>query len=119
MFEYVTLQKKQTYHLTIKMAPPGRIIDLEWAETLDGLRMSLPNRWWLGHKGNQLHHDRIVMFVEDTNKWQLLLDNVSDPTHYTMSWEGLLEYADVEAGTYSSYHLPAEPADLPPTQVSW
>ena len=89
------------------MAPDRRIIDPELAEMLVGLRMSLPNCWWLGHKGNQLHHGPIVMFVEDTNKWQLLLDNVNDPKHYAMNWEGIFEYADVEAGIYLSYHLPA------------
>ena len=101
------------------MAPAEGIIDPEWAETLVGLWMSLGNCWWFGHNGNQLHHGRIVILVEDTNRWQILLDDVGHPTHYAMNWESVLEYMNVEAGTYLSYHLPAEPVDLPPDQVSW
>ena len=53
------------------------------------------------------------MFVEDTNKWQLLLDDENYPTHYAINLKGVYEYADVEAGTYLSYSLPDEPVDLP------
>ena len=62
-----------------------RIIDPEWAETLVGLWMSVPNHWWKGYKGNTLHQGPIVMFLEDTNQWQLPLDDVDDPTRYAMN----------------------------------
>ena len=44
-----------------------RIIDLEWADTLIGLRVAVVNHWWLGHRGNCLHQGRIVLFLENTN----------------------------------------------------
>ena len=45
-----------------------RIIDPEWAETLVGLRMSVPNHWWKDHRGNKLHQGLIVLFLENTNR---------------------------------------------------
>ena len=71
------------------MAPAEQIIDPEWAEALVGLLMPVPNYWWKGHRGNKLHQGKIIMFLEDTYTWILLLDDVNDPTHYPMSWEGV------------------------------
>ena len=96
-----------------------RIIDPEWAETLDGLRMSVPNHWWNGHRGNRLHQGRIVLFLENTNRWQLLLDDIDDPNHYAMNYEAVVAYADAEAGTYAHYNLPPEQINLPADRLSW
>ena len=96
-----------------------RIIDPEWADTLLGLRVALPNHWWVGHRGNRLHQGRIVLFLENTNRWQFLLDDVNDDNHYPLSYKGVVEYADAEAGTYSSYTLPPEPVYLPADRLSW
>ena len=61
------------------------------------------------------------MFLENINinQWQLLLDDVNDDNHYGMSWEGVCEYADIEAGTYLSYTLPAKAVLLPADQAPW
>ena len=61
------------------------IIDPEWANALIGLRMSVSNHWWKGCRGNCLHQGCLVMFLENTNRWQLLLDDVDDDNHYGMS----------------------------------
>ena len=100
------------------MAPAESIIDPEWAETLVDLQMSFSNYWWKDHKGNKLHPGSIIMFLENINRWILLLKDFNNPTHYPMSWKGVCEYADVEAGTYLSYHLPEEPVNLPLNQAS-
>ena len=96
-----------------------RIIDPEWAETLDGLRMSVPNHWWKGYKGGRLHQGSIVLFLENTNRLQFVLDDVNDDNHYPLSYEGVVEYADAEAGTYANYNLPPEQINLPADRLSW
>ena len=96
-----------------------RIIDPEWAETLDGLRMSVPNHWWKGHRGNRLHQGKIVLFLENTNRWQLLLDDIDDPNHYAMNYEAVLAYVDEQAGTYPRYNLPPEQVNLPAHRLTW
>ena len=96
-----------------------RIIDPEWADALIGLQMSVPNHWWKGCRGNRLHQGRIAFFHENTNKWQLLLDDVNDDNYYGMAWDAVLEYADVDAGTYLSYTLPAKVVHHPADQASW
>ena len=37
------------------------------------------------------------MFLEDMNRWLLLLDDVDDPTQYPMNWKAAFGYVDVEA----------------------
>ena len=95
------------------------IIDPEWANTLLGLRVSLPNHWWTGFRGNRLRQGCLVLFLENTNQWQFLLDDVDNDNHYAMRYKGVCEYTDAEAGTYLSYTLPPEPVYLPAKQLSW
>ena len=59
------------------------------------------------------------MFLENTNRWQFLLDDVDNDNYYGFSWVGVCEYADVEAGTYLSYNLPPGAVFLPANQASW
>ena len=59
------------------------------------------------------------MFHENTNRWQLLLDDLNDDNHHGMSLAGVCEYEDVEAGTYLSYTFPAKAVHLPANQASW
>ena len=53
-------------------------------------------------RGNCLHQGRVVLFIENTNQLQFLLDDVDNDNHYAMSYIGVCEYADAEAGTYAS-----------------
>ena len=96
-----------------------RIIDPEWADTLLGLRVALPNHWWKGFRGNRLHQGRLVLFLENTNQWQFVLDDVNDDNHYPLNYAGVCEYADAEAGTYANYNLPPVPVYLPADWLSW
>ena len=96
-----------------------RIIDPEWAETLVGLRLAVPNHWWVGLRGNYLHQGCIELFFENTNQWQFVSDDVNDDNHYPVSYEAVVEYADAEAGTYPLYTLPPEPVYLPADRLSW
>ena len=59
------------------------------------------------------------MFVENTNKWVLLLDDVDNPTHYFKNLKDACEYMDIDASTFLSYSLPQEPVDFPTNQTSW
>ena len=69
------------------MAPAECIIDLEWAKTLIGLCMSEPKSWLKGLRGNKLHQGKIIVFLDNTNKRIVLLDNVNNPTHYPLNWK--------------------------------
>ena len=96
-----------------------RIIGPERAETLVGLQIAVPNNWWPGYRGGCLHQGRIVLFLENTNWWQFVLDDVNDDNHYPLSYEGVVEYADAEAGTYANYNLPPEQINLPADRLTW
>ena len=77
-----------------------RIIHPEWDKILVCLQMSVLNHWGEGYKGNQLYQGLKVIFVEDTNKWQLLVDDQNNPTQYAMNCKGVCECANIEASTY-------------------
>ena len=37
-----------------------RIIDAEWADSLIGLPMAVPEYWWEGLNGSELYHGKII-----------------------------------------------------------
>ena len=49
-------------------------IDEEWAETLTGLSMSVPYKWWDGCTGSQLYEGRIaaVDFSDEAERYFML-----------------------------------------------
>jgi hypothetical protein len=58
-----------------KKQPP---ISVEWAESLIGLSMRVPDDWWVGCTGQSLHDGKIVSFNIECGKWNLLLDTQDD-----------------------------------------
>ena len=85
----------------------------EWRNTLVGLQMSVPQHWWLGMSGNNLHQGSIDSFLEDQNLWLLKMDDINEQELYHIRWDAVLKYVDVEAGTFAAYRLPAVPVPLP------
>jgi hypothetical protein len=44
------------------MAPRRKKIDTEWAESLVGLSMRVPDHWWERYNGSNLNDDKIISF---------------------------------------------------------
>ena len=53
-----------------------KLIDIEWAKSLKGLSMQVPDNWWMDY------NSRIVLdsFDRSTQKWSFLID--SNPIHH-------------------------------------
>ena len=87
-------------------------IDKEWASSLVGLCMAVPNYWWPAYKGTGLNHGHIcrVEFdgVTDERHFILQLDNKDDGVNYLMHYNAIYVYADVNDITHHSFHLPKD-----------
>ena len=81
------------------------VIDPEWAATLVGLRMKVPEHWWAGCTGNTLCEGEIaaIDFTDNAGRYfQLELDDEKG-SHYAMRYDAVLHYADEEHKTFSRF----------------
>ena len=87
-------------------------IDEEWAATLLGIRMRVPDNWWGGYTGSQLYESRIaaVDFSDEAERYFLLkLDDDNEKgEQYHMYYDDVQNYANKGHRSYSRYHLPSE-----------
>ena len=67
------------------MAPKRNKIDLEWALSLVGLPVKIPDNWWVGYTGSYLHDGKIVAFDVVNQKWLIELDDQDDDDQYLAS----------------------------------
>ena len=67
-----------------KMAPRSPRISLEWAESLVGLAMKVPESWWPGYKSHKLCDGRIDSYCPISQRWNLLLNTKDDDALYLM-----------------------------------
>jgi hypothetical protein len=44
------------------MASRTNIINIEWANSLVGLPVQVPDNWWVGYTGTYLHDGKLVAF---------------------------------------------------------
>jgi hypothetical protein len=88
-----------------KAPPVEQPISVEWAESLIGLSMKVPDFWWDDYNGYRLNDGKIDSFDIQTQKWNLLLDSRDDPFPYLMAYDAVYEYADDYASTYHEYTL--------------
>jgi hypothetical protein len=94
-------------------------IDREWAESLKGLRMNVPDDWWDGFTGHKLNGGVIarVDFGIDGNKYfQLELDGERS-AFYPMRYDAVVRYADETHRAFSSFRLPAHAVSNPAQEV--
>jgi hypothetical protein len=64
-------------------------ISTEWAQLLIGLSMKVPQNWWVGCSGYNLHDGRIDSFDISTQKWNLLLDARDDDDMYLIAYDAV------------------------------
>ena len=89
------------------MAPKPTKLDTEWAESLVGLRLKVPDYWWVGWSGRNFNDGKIDSYDSSTQKFNLILD--SDPSYpYPMAYDAVYEYADQEASTFDAFNLPPD-----------
>ena len=67
--------------------------------------MRVPDHWWDGCKGYNLHDGKIESFDIDSQKWNLLLDSKHEPFPYQMAYSAVYEYVDEDSSTFNEYHL--------------
>ena len=91
---------------------PGAIgamtFDAEWAETLVGLRLNVPNSWWPGFVDGGLNRGRIAAVnLGAPNKFyfEVELDDELG-AHYAMRYDSVLLYADEGQPGFSQFCLP-------------
>ena len=70
--------------------------------------MSVPQYWWLGMLGQNLHQDFPHLHLEDTNILLMKIDDINEQEMYPVRWDTVVKYVDVDAGTFSGYRLHAE-----------
>ncbi len=82
-------------------------IDSEWAETLVGLRLNVPNSWWPGFVDGGLNRGRIAAVNLDAlNEYyfEVKLDDELG-AHYAMRYDSVLLYADEGQPGFSRFRL--------------
>ena len=95
-------------------------VDTEWAESLVGLQLDIPNNWWRGFTGKKIHQGEIVELVK-SNKSKECLFSVTvkgDDDNYNMRYDAIFEYANKKQPFYCDYNLPMEPVYLTTPKVS-
>ena len=92
------------------MAPRRRLMSTEWADSLVGLSMRVPDHWWEGYNSYFLNDGKIVSFDIDTQKWNLLLDTRDDGDDlYLMAYEAVCEYSNRQSSSFKEFQLPHQP----------
>ena len=89
-----------------KTTNTNKLIDEEWAESLVGLSMQVPDNWWIGYSGSDLHDGKIVSFDWEEQKWNLLLDTRDDDDEYLMAYEAVCAYCNTHSSTFKEFQLP-------------
>jgi len=92
-------------------------IDQEWAESLIGLRVKVPEGWWDGASGSDLFMGTIrgVNFNDTAERYfQFECDGDDVPGRlYPMRYDAVLHYADEEDERYSQFRLLSSPPGNP------
>ena len=83
-------------------------INSEWVETLVGLRLNIPNKWWPGFRDGGLSQGKIAAITLDPSSsyyFQVKLDD-EPGAHYAMRYDSVLLYADDKQPGFLQFCLP-------------
>jgi hypothetical protein len=93
-------------------------IDREWAESLKGLRMNVPDNWWDGFTGHKLNGGVIAHIdLESTETNISSLSWMENAALVTPCDDAVVRYADETHRAFSSFHLPAHAVSDPAQEV--
>jgi hypothetical protein len=81
---------------------------LKWAETLVGLRLNIPNKWWPGFCDGGLNQGKIAAINLDPSSLYYFQVELNDEpgAHYTMRYDSIPLYADNEQPGFLQFCLP-------------
>ena len=84
-------------------------IDSEWAETLVGLRLNIPDKWWPGFCNGSLNRGKIAAInLDPLSSYYFEVELNDEPgAHYAMRYDSVLLYADEEQLGFAQFHLPS------------
>jgi hypothetical protein len=105
----IKIQPKYFSTVLSTMAPGTNKIDTEWANSLVGVHVKVPDSWWGSYKTSNLNDGKIVSFNSVNEKWNLLLDDQDDEDQYLMAYEAVCEYSNKDHLTFNQYQLPYHP----------
>ena len=90
-------------------------IDPEWANSLVGLRLLVPDSWWVNCSGEELN-EGVIAAVDFTKPrctfFQLELDNELG-AHYPMRYDSVFSFADEDQDNFKTCRLPRYPIGNP------
>jgi hypothetical protein len=105
----IKIQPKYFSRVASTMTSTRDKIDTEWANSSVGLPVRIPDNWWVGYTGTNLHDGKIVSFDRVNKKWNLLLDDEDDDDVYLIACDSVCEYANKQHSTFNQYQLPYHP----------
>jgi hypothetical protein len=76
-------------------------IDIEWANSLVGLPVKVPDNWWVGYTGTYLHDGKLMAFDVVNQKWLIELDDQDDDDQYLIAYDDVCEYSNKQHSTFS------------------
>ena len=86
--------------------------NLEWAESLVGLPMAVPERWWTGYSSAKLCYSKIASInkkaVRNLNVFTLVLKE-EPRKRYGIRYDAVVLYANEHDKKPCKFHLPLEP----------
>ncbi len=84
-------------------------IDSEWAETLVGLRLNIPNKWWPGFSDGGINRGKIAAInYNPLSSYYFEIELDDEPgAHYAMRYSSILLYVDDEQPGFLQFCLPS------------
>jgi hypothetical protein len=84
-------------------------IDSEWAETLVGLHLNIPNKWWPGFCDGGLNCGKIAAINLDPSSLYYFEVELNDEpgVHYAMRYDSVLLYVDDDQPGFARFCLPS------------
>ena len=83
-------------------------LDPEWANSLVGLSLLVPDSWWPDFESEETNHGEIVS-VDFTNTRQRFFNVDVDDNVYCMRYDAVFLFADSSQRGFNRYRLPRHP----------
>ena len=104
-----------------KKAKTTTDIDVDWANSLAGLHLNIPNNWWKGYKKNDKTPNKgeIVKFDSGSStteecRFSIVVEDLT----YSMRYDAIVKYVDKNHPGNTKYDLPRHPVTISPQKVS-